>query len=46
MDKRGEMKMTVLVGEGRAMSIMDAQDAAGLVIVSKEALKAGSDAYG
>ncbi len=33
MDKRGEMKMTVLVGEGGAMSIMDAQDAAGLVIV-------------
>ena len=40
----GETKMTVLVGESGAMSIMNALDAA--VIVSKEALKAGSDGYG
>jgi hypothetical protein len=46
MDKGGETEMTVLVGEGGAMSIMDALDAAGFVIVSKEALKAGSDGYG
>ena len=45
-DKRGDTKMTELVGEGGAMSIMDALDAAGFVIVSKEALKAGSDGYG
>ena len=45
-DKQGEMKMTVLVGESGAMSIMNALDAAGFVIVSKEALKAGSDGYG
>jgi hypothetical protein len=45
-DKRGETKMTVLVGESGAMSIMNALDAAGFVIVSKEALKAGSDGYG
>ena len=37
---------TVLVGESGAMSIMNALDAAGFVIVSKEALKAGSDGYG
>ena len=30
MDKRGEKKMTVLVGEVGAMSIMDALDASGL----------------
>ena len=42
----GETKMTVLVGESGAMSIMNALDAAGFVIVSKEALKAGSDGYG
>jgi hypothetical protein len=41
----GETKMTVLVGESGAMSIMNALDAAGFVIVSKEALKAGSDGY-
>jgi len=45
-DKRGETQMVVLVGESGAMSIMDALDAAGFVIVSKEALKAGSDGYG
>ena len=45
-DKRGETKMTVLVGESGAMSIMNALEAAGFVIVSKEALKAGSDGYG
>jgi len=45
-DKRGETQMAVLVGESGAMSIMDALDAAGFVIVSKEALKAGSDGYG
>ena len=45
-DRRGETKMTVLVGESGAMSIMNALDAAGFVIVSKEALKAGSDGYG
>ena len=43
---KGETKMTVLVGESGAMSIMNALDAAGFVIVSKEALKAGSDGYG
>ena len=42
----GETKLTVLVGESGAMSIMNALDAAGFVIVSKEALKAGSDGYG
>ena len=42
-DKRGETKMTVLVGESGAMSIMDAISAAGFVIVSNDALKAGSD---
>ena len=42
----GETKMTVLVGKSGAMSIMNALDAAGFVIVSKEALKAGSDGYG
>ncbi len=42
----GETKMTVLVGESGAMSIMNALEAAGFVIVSKEALKAGSDGYG
>jgi hypothetical protein len=46
MDKRGETKMTVLVGESGAISIMDAINAAGLVIVSNDALKAGSDGYG
>ena len=45
-DKRGETKMTVLVGESGAMSIMDAINAAGFVIVSNDALKAGSDGYG
>ena len=45
-DRRGETKLTVLVGESGAMSIMNALDAAGFVIVSKEALKAGSDGYG
>ena len=45
-DKRGETKMTVLVGESGAISIMDAIDAAGFVIVSNDALKAGSDGYG
>ena len=45
-DKQGEMKMTVLVGESGAVSILNALDAAGFVIVSKEALKAGSDGYG
>ena len=45
-DKRGETKMTVLVGESGAMSIMDAIRAAGFVIVSNDALKAGSDGYG
>jgi len=45
-DKRGEIQMAVFVGESGAMSIMDALDAAGFVIVSKEALKAGSDGYG
>ena len=45
-DKRGETKMTVLVGESGAMSIMDAIHAAGFVIVSNDALKAGSDGYG
>jgi hypothetical protein len=38
--------MAVFVGESGAMSIMDALDAAGFVIVSKEALNAGSDGYG
>ena len=38
-----ETKMTVLVGESGAMSVMNALDAAGFVIVSKEALKAGSE---
>ena len=42
----GETKMTVLVGKSGAMSIMNALDTAGFVIVSKEALKAGSDGYG
>ncbi len=42
----GETKITVLVGESGAVSIMNALDAAGFVIVSKEALKAGSDGYG
>ena len=45
-DKRGETKMTVLVGESGAMSIMDAIRAGGFVIVSNDALKAGSDGYG
>ena len=45
-DKQGETKMTVLVGESGAVSIMNALDAAGFVIVSKEALKAGSVGYG
>ena len=45
-DKRGETKMTVLVGESGAMSIMNAINAAGFVIVSNDALKAGSDGYG
>jgi hypothetical protein len=45
-DKRGETKMTVLVGQSGAISIMDAIDAAGFVIVSNDALKAGSDGYG
>ena len=46
-DKRGETKMTVLVGESGAMSIMDAINAAGFVIVSNgTVLKAGSDGYG
>jgi len=45
-DKRGETKMTVLVGESGAMSIMNAIHAAGFVIVSNDALKAGSDGYG
>jgi hypothetical protein len=45
-DKRGETKMTVLVGERGAMSIMEAINAAGFVIVSNDALKAGSDGYG
>ena len=45
-DERGETKMTVLVGESGAVSIMNALDAAGFVIVSKEALRAGSDGYG
>ncbi len=35
----GETKITVLIGESAAMSIMNALDAAGFVIVSKEALK-------
>ena len=35
----------VLVGESGAVSIIEALDAAGFVIVSKEALKAGSDGY-
>ena len=39
-------KITVLVGESGAMSIMDAINAAGFVIVSNDALKAGSDGYG
>jgi hypothetical protein len=38
--------MTVLVGESGAMSIMNAIHAAGFVIVSNDALKAGSDGYG
>jgi len=38
--------MTVLVGESGAMSIMDAIRAGGFVIVSNDALKAGSDGYG
>ena len=42
----GVKRNDLLVGEGGAMSIMDALDAAGFVIVSKEALKAGSDGYG
>ena len=42
----GETELTVLVGESGAMSIINALDAAGFVIVSKEALKAGSDGYG
>ena len=45
-DKRGETKMTVLVGESGAMSIINAINAAGFVIVSNDALKAGSDGYG
>ena len=46
-DKRGEMKKRlVLVGESGAMSIMNAIHAAGFVIVSNDALKAGSDGYG
>ena len=45
-DGGGETKMTVRVGESGAMSIMNVLDAAGFVIVSKEALKAGSDGYG
>ena len=40
------MAETVLVGESGAMAITNALDAAGFVIVSKEALKAGSDGYG
>jgi hypothetical protein len=36
----------VLVGESDAMSIMNAIHAAGFVIVSNDALKAGSDGYG
>ena len=44
-DKRGETKMTVLVGESGAMSIINAINAAGFVIVSNDALKAGSDGY-
>ena len=35
-DKRGETKMTVLVGESGAMSIMNALEAAGFVIVSRK----------
>ena len=42
----GTDKRTVLVGESGAMSIMDAIRAAGFVIVSNDALKAGSDGYG
>jgi hypothetical protein len=38
--------MNVLIGESGAISIMDAIDAAGFVIVSNDALKAGSDGYG
>ena len=45
-DKRGETKMTVLVGESGAMSIINAINAAGFAIVSNDALKAGSDGYG
>ena len=45
-DKRGQTQMAVFVGESGAMSIMNALDTAGFVIVSKEALKAGSDGYG
>ena len=45
-DKRGETKMTVLVGESGAMSIINAINAAGFVIVSNDALKAGSEAAG
>lgn len=37
-DKRGETKMTVLVGESGAMSIINAINAAGFVIVSNDAL--------
>ncbi len=40
------MAETVFVGESGATSIMNALDAAGFVIVSKEAQKAGSDGYG
>ena len=42
----GVKKMTVLVGESGAMSIINAINAAGFVIVSNDALKAGSDGYG
>jgi hypothetical protein len=42
----GGTKMTVPIGESGATAIMDALDAAGFVVVSKDALKAGSDGYG
>jgi hypothetical protein len=42
----GGTKMTGPIGESGATAIIDALDAAGFVVVSKDALKAGSDGYG
>jgi hypothetical protein len=42
----GGTKMTLPIGQSGATAIIDALDAAGFVVVSKDALKAGSDGYG